>query len=196
MIVTVSRQMGSLGTQVAEEAARRLGYRMVWRQVINQAALRAGVPEVALATIDELGLLGIKPSQNDFQSYHQAVRQIMLELANHGNVVIVGRAGQVILRDNPDAVHVRVIAPRMVRVDRVSAEQKQPGLSDRTAASLLDQSDHAREEYLRHYYQVDVNDPLLYDLVINTAYIDVSLASDLIYNLVRAFENEPHLHKQ
>ena len=186
MIVTVSRQMGSWGTQVAEEAARRLDYRMVWREVINQAALRAGVPEVALATIDELGLLGIKPSQNDLQAYHRAVRQIMLEVAKEGNVVIVGRAGQVILQDYSNTVHVRVIAPRAVRVARVSDEQNAPGLTESASMALLDHSDHIRADYLKRYYHVDVNDPHLYDLVINTGHIDLHTAADLVCSLVNA----------
>jgi cytidylate kinase len=186
MIVTVSRQMGSLGTQVAAEAARRLGYRMVWREVINQAALRAGVPEVALATIDELGLLGIKPSQGDLQVYHRAVRQIMLEFAQEGNVVIVGRAGQVILQDSPNTVHVRVIAPRLVRVARVSAEQNSPGLPESAATALMDQCDQNRADYIKRYYHADVNDPSLYDLVINTGHIDLHTAAGLVCSLVIA----------
>ena len=187
--------MGSWGSQIAGEAARRLGYRMVWREVINQAALRAGVPEVALATIDELGFLGIKPTHNQMNAYHGAVRQIMNEMSQEGNVVIVGRAGQVILQDHPGTIHVRIIAPRSVRIERVSAEKNIPGLTDGgdggvgTAAALLDQSDHARSEYLRHYYHVDVNDPELYDLVINTEHIDIPASAALLVSLVQACQS-------
>ncbi len=180
--------MGSWGCQVAEEAARLLGYRMVWREVINQAAARAGVPEVALATIDELGLLGIKPSPGDFDMYHQAVKQIMLELAHEGNVIIVGRAGQVILQDQPNVIHVRIIAPRQVRVMRVSAEQNLPGLADGSAVALLEQSDRARAEYLTRHYHADVDDPQLYDLVINTGHINTSSAAHLIHSLVKNWQ--------
>lgn len=175
--------MGSLGSQVAEEAARRLGYRRVWREVINQAALRAGVPEVALATIDELGLLGIKPSRNDLLAYHRAVRQVMLELVKEGHVIIVGRAGQVILQDMPQVTHVRVIAPRDIRTARVASEQK---LSLEAAAGLVERSDRSRSEYLKRYYHVDVNDPHLYDLTINTERLDVDSAADIICSLVSA----------
>jgi hypothetical protein len=60
-VITISRQMGSLGREISEEIARSLNYRVVWREVINEAAKRAGAPDVALATIDELDLLGIRP---------------------------------------------------------------------------------------------------------------------------------------
>lgn len=184
MIVTVSRQMGSLGCQVAEEAARRLEYRRVWREIINQAALRAGVPEVALATIDELGLLGIKPSRTDQLAYHRAVRQVMNEMVREGNVIIVGRAGQVILQDLPGVAHVRIIASREIRTQRVAEEQH---ISSEAAGVLVDRSDRARTDYLRRYYHANVDDPQLYDLTINTDRLTPIAAAGLICDLLMAF---------
>ena len=59
--ITISRQMGSRGRQIAFIVAETLGFTLVWRELINEAARRTGTPEVALAAIDELGLLGICP---------------------------------------------------------------------------------------------------------------------------------------
>jgi len=186
MIITISRQMGSLGSQVAEEAARRLGYKMVMRQLINQAALRAGVPEVALATIDESGLLGIKPSAKDIQAYHHAVRQVLFEIAKDGMVVIVGRAGQVILHDIPGVIHIRVIAPRELRIERLASDK---GLAIETAAAMVDRSDKARTGYLKRYYHTDVNNPQLYDLIINMSRLDIPAAAGMICSLVTSMES-------
>jgi len=61
-VITVSRQLGSLGCDIANSVAQRLGYRMVWRKLINQAARQARTPEMALEMLDELGLLGLRPS--------------------------------------------------------------------------------------------------------------------------------------
>jgi cytidylate kinase len=181
MILTVSRQMGSLGKAVAEESARRLNCRMVWREVINQAALRAGVPEVALATIDDVGFLGLHPRRADMLAYHRAVRQVMIELAREGDVVIVGRAGQVILQDEPGAMHVRVIAPRAVRVARTAAEKNIP---IEQAAGLVERSDLSRRNYLRRFYHAEVDDPSLYDLILNTEHLDVLSAAQVVCALV------------
>lgn len=175
--ITISRQMGSLGCQVAEETARQLGYKLVWRDLINQAARRAGVPEMALATIDELGILGLKPSRADHQAYHQAVRQIMLELAREGGVVIVGRAGQVILQDAPNWMHVRVVAPKPLRVNRVM-EEKNVGYD--AALAMVDTSDRNRKLYLQRYYHADLDDQSLYDLVINTHDFSIHAAAAII----------------
>lgn len=175
--ITISRQLGSQGCAVAREVADRLGYRLVWRDLINQAARQAGVPEVALDTIDELGLLGLRPTREAHLAYYQAVRQIMEELASEGNVVIVGRAGQAILRDRPDALHVKIIAPEGLRAERLAARKN---VSLEAAVAQVKASDRARRNYLRRYYQVRWDDPQLYDLVLNTARLSVPQAADLI----------------
>src|SRR5512146_879462 len=118
-VITISRQYGSLGNIVANALGQRLGYRVVMRELINQAASAAGAPEVALAVIDELGLLGLSPSEEDYQAYIHAVKYVMQGLADEGNVIIVGRGGQVVLAGRPDVLHVRTVAPVEVRAARL-----------------------------------------------------------------------------
>lgn len=185
--ITISRQLGSLGTRIAREVAQRLDYRLVWREVINEAARRAGAPEVALATIDDLGLLGLQPSQEALQAYEEAVREVMGDLADEGEVVIVGRAGQVILAGRADVLHVRIIAPPEVRVGRIASRQQIP---EAAARAQMEESDRTRRAYLRHTHQVAWNDPQLYDLVLNTARMTVPSAADLIIHARRAARRE------
>jgi cytidylate kinase len=175
--ITVSRQLGSLGFEVAQTAADLLGYRLVWRDLINQAARIAGSPETALAAIDDLGLLGICPSPEACQAYRQAVQQIMQELANQGNVVIIGRAGQMILGGWSEVLHVRVIAPRPLRIERLAARQE---ISPECALAQIEASDRRRRSYLKRFYNVQWDDPNLYDLVINTAHLAPTAAAQLI----------------
>jgi cytidylate kinase len=169
--------MGSLGCQVAEEIARCLRYRVVWREVINEAASRAGVPEVALATIDELDLLGLRPSPEARKAYHDAVQEIMHELAEEGNVVIVGRAGQVILRGKPGVLHIRVYAPFDLRVERIA---QQHSVSVEVAHAQVLASDQARTRYLKRFYQARWDDPDLYDVMINTDHLNAEYAAQVV----------------
>jgi cytidylate kinase len=141
---------------------------------------------VALATIDELGILGIKPSRNDILAYHRAVRQILFEISKEGNTVIVGRAGQVILQDVPGVLHIRVIAPREVRIARLAEDQK---LSMETATAMVERSDRMRTEYLKRYYHTDVNNPQLYDLMINMNHLSITAAAGLVCSLVATSEH-------
>ena len=97
-VITISRQLGSLGTTLGRQVAGRLEFRLVHRELINQAASLAGAPDMALATIDELGLLGIEPDEAQQRAYLESVQTIIQDLAAEGNVIIVGRAGQAILQ--------------------------------------------------------------------------------------------------
>ncbi|HEX2978968.1 MAG TPA: cytidylate kinase-like family protein [Anaerolineaceae bacterium] len=181
--ISISRQMGSLGCEVANQLGDILGYRVVWRDLINQAALRAQAPEMALATIDELDLFGMRPSLEMRIAYCHAVEQVMYELAEQGNVVIVGRAGQVILKDRPDALRVRIIAPSQLRAERIARKENLPIAA---AMNQIEASDRNRRKYLRLNYQVRWDDPELYDLIINTAHYSAEAAARLIVQALDA----------
>lgn len=175
--ITISRQLGSLGDEVASEIADRLKYTVVSREVINHAARRAQVPEVALATIDDLNLLGLRPSADARSAYHQAVQEIMEEYATQGDAIIIGRAGQVILSGFPNVLHVKVIAPaslRAVRVARINS------ITIEAAQAQIEASDRSRRNYLRRYYHVRWDDPAIYDLVVNTSRLEPANAACLV----------------
>ncbi len=118
-------------------------------------------------------------------SVTQMDEKAAVELANstiraaykQGYVVIVGRGGQMVLRDKPDVLHVRLEAPLDARVARVQdAEQ----LSAQEARQLIEQRDRASAEYLAHFHRVRWDDPLLYHLVINTGKMPPEGAAQLI----------------
>ncbi len=176
-IITLSRELGSRGDEIAVAVAARLGLRLVGRELLNRAARQAGAPEVALAEIDELGLLGVKPSARALQLYLQTVETIICEMAEAGNLLLVGRGGQAALREQPDVLHVRVSAPREQRVALV---QTRCGVPAEVAAARVDASDRARAGYLRRHYGVRWDDPALYDLVLSTARLGVETAVEII----------------
>lgn len=180
--ITISRQMGSQGDEIAWQVAQQLGWRRVDRELINRSALAAKVPQVALAEIDELGLFGLRPSAKEWRAYQSQVEQFIRDLADEGGVVIVGRGGQVVLRDRPDVLHVRVIAPFEARVSRLQQKEK---ISVEAAQARLKESLKARAQYLQRSYSVQVDDPSLYHLVINIGLVNVSQATDLV---VQAFQ--------
>lgn len=193
--ITISRQLGSLGDEVAQAVADKLGYKVISRDLINQAASRAGVPEMALATIDDLGLLGLKPSVSDRKAYHRAVEELMQELAAGGGVIIIGRAGQVVLGQHTGVFHIKVIAPAWLRAQRIADQQCIPLVA---AQAQIEASDRYRSNYLKRYYQVRWDDPQLYDLIINTARLQPAEAACLVCNAMtqclHGKVNVPTLH--
>lgn len=175
--ITISRQMGSLGREIGRRLGEQLGWRVIAREVINEAARRSGAPEAALAAIDELNLLGSCPSPEACLAYRQSVDQVVNEMAGQGRLVLVGRAGQVILAGRPDVLHLRTIAPRELRAERVAEWQ---GISLRAALAQIDASDRFRKNYLKRFYGIDWNDPIHYDLVINTGHVPLDQALQII----------------
>lgn len=175
--ITISRQMGSQGDELALQVAERLGWRRICRDLINQAAIEAGVPQVALAELDELGFFGLRPRAKDWQAYQRQVERIITDLADQGDVVIVGRGGQMVLRGRPDVLHVRVIAPLETRVTQL---QREKNMSTESARAMLDASNKGRARYIRRSYGISLDDASLYHMVINTGLLELTQATHLI----------------
>jgi cytidylate kinase len=182
-LLTLSRQLGSEGDWVAREVALKLGFCYMDHQIVNRAAREARVPEVALAHLDELGFLGLRPSPQDHRAYLNAVESLLRELADHGNVVIVGCGAQVVLLSHARAVHVQFVAPFELRVERLMARDN---IAEDAAVNRLVASDRTRATYLRENYGVDWLDPELYDMVINTKTISPQRAVDGLIAILRS----------
>jgi len=181
--ITISRQMGSGGDELAGQVAQRLGWRQASRDLINQAAAAAGVPQVALAVLDEMGFFGLRPSARDWRAYLSQVERIIRELADAGDVVIVGRGGQAVLRDRAGVLHVRVVAPLEARVARLEVEKT---LCPDSARACLEASDRARARFMQRSHGLRLDDPTLYHLVINTGLVPLPRAVSLVVEACQA----------
>ena len=176
-VITISRQLGSGGDEIAEMLASRLGWRCLCRDIIDRAARSSGAPEAALAEIDELKILGLRPAAPARQAYRQAVEAIIRQAAEEGRAVIVGRGGQAILRHHPQALHVKIVSSPELRVRRLMAQE---GINEEAAVNRIVASDRSQATYLRREHGIRWLDPLFYDLVINIGWGDFSWAVDLI----------------
>jgi len=182
-IITLSRELGSGGDEVAILVAEQLGLRRVGREIINRAAQAAGAGEAALAEIDELGLLRVKPSPEAMKLYREKVHAIIEEQAREGNVLLVGRGAQVVLAQRRDVLHVRIFAPRDVRCANVQARC---GVPSEASAARVDASDRARALFHKRTYGVRWDDPALYDVVLNMAHLSVPAAAAILTAAARA----------
>jgi cytidylate kinase len=182
--ITISRQMGSQGDELAFEVAQQLGWRLVQRNLINQAALAADIPHMALVDIDELGLLNLRPSAREWRAYQSQVEGIIRYWADKGETVIVGRGGQMTLRDRLDVFHIRVVAPVELRVTQL---QQEKNISAESAQARLETSAKTRAHYLRRSYRAQLDDPTLYHLVINTGLLGLPQAVKTTIQAFRAW---------
>ena len=109
--------------------------------------------------------------------YAELVRQVILEYAEAGEVVIVGRGAQVILRDVPGVLRVRINASEPVRIQRVMERTQ---VDYKEAERQVRQNDRERTRYLKHFHGADWQDATLYDLILNTDKLSVEKAVALI----------------
>lgn len=196
--ITISREYGSGGGEIAARLAQRLGWRLVDHEVVVRVAQELHVSEAEAAEHDEraeglvetllrnMQLMGpVMPAYssstslwgNEPQLYREALRRVVEAAAHAGHVVIVGRAGQVLLADHRDVLHIRVVAPLPQRIAYVARRE---GFAEPEARSRILLKDRDRERYLQMQHHRQPNDPELYDLVINTGVLDLESAVDLI----------------
>jgi cytidylate kinase len=138
-------------------------------------------------TIPFTGLFSptVPPISASLEGYVRMVGLVVRGLAHEGNVLILGRGGQVLLENHPSALHVQTVAPFAHRVEEIMARH---GLSKRDAQNRVRASDRARFDYLRRYHDADWLDPTLYHLVLNADRLPVATAMDLILATQRAIK--------
>jgi cytidylate kinase len=204
--VTVSREYGSGGGEIAARLARRLGWQLIDHAVIEQAARELNVhetevekhdeeyvesrlsrilnriqnfvsaPSIAGPSVAPLGFASPAPAA-EAPAYQDIIRDIVTAAVNTGHVVIIGRGGQVLFAGWRDVLHIRVVAPLELRVAYVAQRE---GLAMDAARTRVQAKDRARQHYMQTQYHCQHEDPHLYDLVIDTAVLNLDNAVDLI----------------
>jgi cytidylate kinase len=215
-VITVSRQFGSGGDEIVEKVCKTTGYYLFDKQLLAKAAFEAGLSDqeivdysednyrvknfldrlfgrsrpVAQVRVWKEGRDGVRTMEEMNLSEENAlslVRNAIETSYKMGNIVIVGRGGQMILKDHPDVLHVRIEAPLEERLLRVRSN---PAFASRSfsdsfearqaAQNLIEVNDIASADYLKRFYGVDWSDPMLYHMVINTCKLSIEQSARLI----------------
>jgi cytidylate kinase len=176
-IITISREMGSAGIPIAHKVAEKLGYTLVDGEAIRKLAPQYGLSPEALEKADEKPPAFIAHLDDQIEVDLHQIELIILNYAQQGNVIIYGRGGQDLLRELSSVFRVRIIAPFEERVERwAEREWIDPDL----ARTLVRKSDQQRAGFIKYYFDRDWNDPLGYDLIINTLRLSEETAVKLI----------------
>jgi cytidylate kinase len=177
-VLTLSREFGAGDQGFAPPLAERLGLHVCDREMLEQQAIRLGVPEAALERIDEqvAGVFERLRPGGLSQRYFQALGQLTREMAARGDVLLVGRGGCWFLRDHPTAFHVRLIATMATRLRRVMEYR---WVRENVAQKLIAQSDEQRRAFGQNYFGANGCDPLEYHVTVNSGRLG-PLAVDLV----------------
>lgn len=176
-IITISREMGSGGIPIAHGAAEKLGYTLIDGDAIRKMAPKYGLSPEALEKADEKPPPFVERLDEQVEVDLHQIELIILEYALRGNVIIYGRGGQDLLKGIESVFRVRVIAPFEERVERWAERE---WLDPELARILVRKSDQQRAGFIKYYFDRDWQDPLNYDLVINTSRLSEEMAIKLI----------------
>lgn len=187
-IVTISHQMGAGGPEVGMAVAQRLGYRYVDQELIQDAVRRYGLIEEKLSHLDESKPTLFERFDAETRHYITILQTTLLEFAEADNTIIIGRGGQWLLRGIPHVLRVRVIAPFEQRVRswvKRTAQMTGETPNQRAAADFVRRDDAEKAGRMRYLYEVDIGDPAIYDVVVNSEKLPHEAAVDMIERVLR-----------
>ncbi len=197
MIITISRQLGAGGAEVARRVADRLQWRVADNEFVERVAARAGltphevavreervpnfIERLAWALASASAELAV-PTGATMEGLSEPLmvrvtEQVVAEIAREGRVVLVGRSAAAILGEEERTLHVQVVAPVKIRAERIAGRLNVP-LDE--AKKLIHESDSHRAKYHKEYYGRDWAEPVNYHIIINTGYLGLDGTADLI----------------
>ncbi len=212
--ITVSREYGSGGDEIATRVSEKLGYQYFDKTLMAQIVKETGLSESEIVDFSEdnyrarsfldrllswrgtreIGRVstwsedttGTRSRETAILNEAQGIALVQGAIrAAHkkGNMVIVGRGGQAILKGMPGVLHVRIQAPLETRYKRISTTEAIHHLG---LQKEITEHDQAAADYLRRFYSIDWADPMLYDLVINMVQLSVDTAAQIIAEAVKS----------
>ena len=204
-VITIRGQLGSGALEIGRRLAHRIGGDYVDREIIEGVAERAGAPREEVqgkeqppttlaGRILEALAKGAAASPRsgdvwvptweaplDDRRYLAALTEVIADLAKSPSIVIRGRGSQFILKDHPGAIHILVVGPLKNRLKRVMEFNQ---IDEASAVKEISRSDGSHREFIKRYFSADIEDPVNYDLVLNTGRLSYDDCVDIVLEAV------------
>jgi len=193
--ITISRDPGSGGTDVARRLAQDLGMDLVGAKIIQQVAERADMSEKVIASLDEKEVrLRDSWLESLFRTHHmwpdeyvRHLTKVIGTIGKQGHAIIIGRGGQFILPPE-ETFRVRLIAPREVRIRNVMRDS---GSDFENAERYVYKTEADRNAFLRKHFHADWTDSGYYDLIVNTGSLGIEGAVTVIKAAFAEWKKHP-----
>jgi len=199
-VITIEREYGSGGGEIARKVADRLGWKL-WDQLLTNEIAR--VMECDCSVVEERAekkdplsyrlfrafmrgshegsLNAQRMKMADADCIREVAERIVMQIAERGKCVIVGRGSAYYLQNRRDAFHVFVYAPEAEKVRRLEARGKSPA----EAAQLIESVDRDRAAYIKRYFGVDWPDRRWFDLMINSTIGEDAVVDTILDGVAR-----------
>lgn len=206
-VITIARQVGTLGEDVARLVADELGYHLLDYRLVQAAAEEAGVSTETIAEsehkpsfftriLEALARNPAGPASGQWiepidmsgtplltsADYRDLVAQVVADYARQGDVVFLGHGAQFMLANYPDVVRVLITGSPEARRRRVMTGM---ACSEEQATEVIQRTDNERSDYFKNFFGADWLVPSTYDLTVNTDHINPAQASQLIVAAAR-----------
>jgi cytidylate kinase len=183
-IITISRQIAALGDEVAAQVATKLDYKFFGKEKIEQRIVELGFPKEKLEKYDERKPSFFASLASDRDEYLDYLQTAILEASSDNNCVLIGRGAFAILEPLPNLMAFRLIADDEIRLNRIKNEFS---FDDKQAKQRIVESDTNRQGFHKSFFNIDNKDKRLFHAVLNTGWLDIETASDMIVQAVKSY---------
>jgi CMP/dCMP kinase len=202
-LITLSRQFGSGGSEVAERVARALDWHLYDNAVVDEVARRLKMQPADVSAREErvpslperiasamaLGMPEVMPTVADLamqpteERIVEMTKRVIEEAVHAGPAVLVGRGAQCMLASRSDALHVFCYAPAEALASYAVTNL---GIAREDAARVVAETNHNREQYVKRHWKRDWRDFTNYDICLNTSRLGLDGAANLVISALRA----------
>ena len=184
-VITISRQLGSLGTEISKLLSKNFHSKHLDKESLEEVFAEHGIPRESVERYDEKkpGIWDI--FKTDKARYLHYMKGAIFDFARKGNCVVLGRGGQFVLKDLRGVLHVRIVASMEFRIQRI---KKRFECDERHAAKIIEHNDHERAGFHKFFFDYNWEETCYYDLVINTASLSSEAAARLILDVANGAE--------
>jgi len=183
-VLTISRELGSGGREIASGVAEALGYELVDKETLL-ADIRSHGPrwEQWSKDLDEHAPSVWEKYDWSFRGFVALMQSLLFQYALQDRAVLLGRGANFLLKEIPYALRVRITAPLESRIRRIMSREL---VNENTARWLVEKSDRERHGFIHTIYGKDWNDPLEYDLLIDSSSTPLADIVGRLVELLRA----------
>ncbi len=168
-IITISRQTCSFGDEIAAGLASKFGWPLLTRQSVLEKFFSEAVTAHDMHMLDESIKYFLKPMVGEV-TYLDFLERELHNYVRDNSAVMVGFGSRTLFENEEDALHLRIIAPDKIRVARL---KNQYNVSTVEAEQILIKSDRRHKRFVSTLFELDNDDPTLYDIVLNTGTMSI-----------------------
>ena len=182
-IITISRELATLGDETARELAKQLGYNLVGKNTLSERIKSYGVEDSKLTKYDERKPSFFASLSHDRDDYLHYLKTAILAEAERGSCIFIGRGAGAILKNMPAYISIFLAAPLEIRIERV---KNYFHCDEHRARQIIERSDQDRIGFHRYFFDIDWRNPGNYHISLNTGIFHPAACAEI----VRQFKNQ------